>query len=361
MNLRVPGPTPCRQEILDAVGRQMMNHRGPQMEEVLHNIETGLQSFLETKRDFMLLSASGTGGLEAAVVNTLSPGDRVLSVSAGAFGNRFRSIAEAYGADVFHLDVDWGRAADPERVREILRRETGFRAVLLTHNETSTGVTHPLEAICGVVRKESEALILVDAVSSLGAVPLPLDAWGIDLVVTGSQKAWGVPPGVAMLGCGTRGWEAYERATMPRFYLDLARYRQASRRRYPFTPALSVFYGLEIALELMLEEGPEAVYERHARVASRTREGVRSLGLSLFADERFASNTVTAVRVPDGVDGKDLVRVLRERYDTVFGGGQAHMAGRLFRIGHLGWVQEDDVDEALSALKQALRDLGFKK
>jgi aspartate aminotransferase-like enzyme len=359
MNLRVPGPTPCRQEILDAVGRQMMNHRGPQMEELLHNIETGLQSFLETKRDFMLLSASGTGGLEAAVVNTLSPGDRVLSVSAGAFGNRFRSIAEAYGADVFHLDVDWGRAADPERVCEILRRETGFRAVLLTHNETSTGVTHPLRDICGVIRAETDSLILVDAVSSLGAVRLPLEEWGIDLVVTGSQKAWGVPPGVAMVGCGGKVWEAYEQATMPRFYLDLARYREASRRQYPFTPALSVLYGLEKALALMLEEGPEAVYERHARVAARTREGVRSLGLRLFADERFASNTVTAVWVPDDIDGKELLRLLREKYDTVLGGGQAHMAGRLFRIGHLGWVREGDVGEALSALKKALADLGF--
>jgi aspartate aminotransferase-like enzyme len=338
----------------------MMNHRGPQMDELLRKIEGGLQSFLGTKRDFMMLTASGTGGLEAAVINMLSPGDRVLSVSGGAFGNRFRAIAETYGADVFRLDVEWGRAAEPERIREVVRKEKGFQAVLLTHNETSTGVTNPLEVICEVIRAESNALILVDAVSSLGAVALPLDDWGIDVVVTGSQKAWGVPPGIAMVGCGSRGWEAYEQATMPRFYLDLARYRDASRRRYPFTPALSIFYGLDRALALMLEEGPEAVYERHARVGSRAREGIQSMGLSLFADERFASNTVTAVTVPDGVDGKELLRVCRERHETVFGGGQAHMAGRLFRIGHLGWVQEDDVDEALSALKKALADLGFK-
>jgi aspartate aminotransferase-like enzyme len=221
-------------------------------------------------------------------------------------------------------------------------------------------VTHPLEEICETVRKESDALVLVDAVSGLGGIELPMDSWGIDVVITGSQKAWGVPPGVAMIGFGKRAWEAYEKATMPRFYFDLGRYRDAAiKGQHPYTPALSVFYGLEKALALMLEEGPASVYRRHERVATKTRQGVESMGLSLFADKRFLSNTVTAVWVPDGVDGKDLTRLLREKYDTVVGGGQAHMAGRILRIGHLGWVEEGDIDDALRALGSALSDLGY--
>lgn len=359
VNLRIPGPTPCRPEVLEAVGRQMINHRGPEMVKLLERITEGLQRFLGTGRDFLLLSTSGSGGLEAALVNTLSPGDRVLGVSGGAFGHRFRSIAEAYGADVVHLDVEWGRAAEPEQIRQALQEEKEIKAILLTHNETSTGVTHPLGSICETIRADSNALILVDAISSLGGIPLPMDEWGVDVVITGSQKAWGVPPGVSMVGFGDRAWQAYERATMPRFYLDLARYRDAAGKgQYPFTPAVSVFFGLEKSLALMVEEGPEAVYARHARVGRRARDGATSLGLKLFADERFASNTVTAVWVPEGMDGKELARVLREEHDTIVGGGQAHLAGRIFRIGHLGWVEEDDIDRALTALKEALSRLG---
>ncbi len=359
MNLRVPGPTPCRPEVLAAVGRQMINHRSSEMGEIVQRIKGSLQCFLSTQRDFLLLTTSGSGGLEAAVVNTLSSGERVLGVDAGAFGNRFCSIAESYGAELIRLELEWGQAVQPERIRRALQDEPEIRVVLLTHNETSTGVTHPLETICQTIREESDALILVDAVSSLGAIPLPMDAWGIDLVVTGSQKAWGAPPGLAMIGVGERAWEARQRSTLPRFFLDLARYRYAARDGFPFTPAVSVFYGLDRALELMVEEGPEAVYARHARVAERVRSGVRSLGLSLLADERFASNTVTAVKVPEGIDGKELARVLREDYDTVLGGGQAHFAGRIFRIGHLGWVTEEDVDLTLAAIRHALSDLGY--
>jgi aspartate aminotransferase-like enzyme len=338
----------------------MISHRSPEMRELLQKIEAGLQSFLNTKRDFLLLTTSGSGGLEAAVVNTLSPGDRVLGVSAGAFGNRFRSIAEAYGAEVEHLDFEWGRPVEADRLRDALKKDQGYRAVLVTHNETSTGVTHPLEGVCRVIREESEALILVDAVSSLGGIALPLDDWGIDVVVTGSQKAWGAPPGVAMVGFSDRAWKASEKATMPRFYLDLARYRLSTGRKYPYTPAVSVFFALEKSLELILAEGAETVYQRHARVGTLTRQGIRSLGLSLVAEESFASNTVTAVWIPNGIGGKELVQTLRENYDTEVGGGQAHLAGRIFRIGHMGWVQEEEIDRALFALKKALSDLGHR-
>jgi aspartate aminotransferase-like enzyme len=338
----------------------MINHRGPQFAELLKQVTEKLRSFLGTRHDIFLLTSSGTGGLEAAVVNTLSPGDRVLGVSIGNFGDRFSTIAKTYGAKLRPLQFELGQAAEPDMIRKVLREEPGFRAVLVTHNETSTGVTNPLAEICEVIRSESDALILVDGISSTGSIPLDIDGWGIDALVSGSQKGWAVPPGIAMLVVSPRAWQASERASMPRFYFDLATHRDfAEKGQTPWTPALSVIYGLDLALERMVEEGPDAIFARHARIAARTRERVKTLGLQLFADERFASNTVTAVSVPDGVDGKKLTRTLLEKYDTVLGGGPGKLAGRIFRLGHLGWVTEEDLDRAMDALERALPELGY--
>jgi len=360
VNLRIPGPTPCPPEILTAVGKQMINHRGPEMAAMIKRVTERLQTFLDTRNDVLLVSASGTGGLEAAVVNTLSPRDRVLGIDIGAFGDRFCTIAETYGADVRRLAFEWGTAASPEKVREALGEESEVRAVLVTHNETSTGVTNPLAEICEVIRSESDALILVDGISSAGSIPLPVDEWGIDVLVSGSQKGWAVPPGLAIVAVSPRAWQASERATMPRFYFDLDAHRKAAENgQTPWTPTLSVIYGLDVTLERMLNEGKEAIFARHARIGARTRQRVKSLGLKLFADERFASNTVTSVSVPEGVDGKELTRTLREDYDTVLGGGQRSLAGRIFRLGHLGWVSEGDLDRAIDAVAAALPKLGY--
>lgn len=361
MNLRIPGPTPCPPEILSAVAKQMINHRGPEMAALMKRVSDRLQAFLGTRNDILLLTASGTGGLEAAVVNTLSPKDRVLGVTIGAFGDRFSTIAETYGADVRRLEFEWGKAASPEKIREALREEQKLRAVLVTHNETSTGVTNPLGEICQVIKAESDALILVDGISSTGSIAVPVDEWGIDVLVSGSQKGWAIPPGLAILAVGPRAWEASERSKMPRFYFDLGAHREAaSKGQTPWTPAISIIYGLDVSLDQMLGEGQDAIYARHARIAAKTRERVKSLGLELFADERFASNTVTSVRVPEGVDGKELARVLREDHDTVVGGGQKILAGRIFRLGHLGWVNDNDLERAFAALTKALPELGYE-
>jgi aspartate aminotransferase-like enzyme len=360
VNLRIPGPTPCPPEVLAAVGKQMVNHRGPEMAVMMKRVTDRLQAFLGTRNDVLLVSASGTGGLEAAVVNALSPKDRVLGISIGAFGERFAAIADTYGADVRRLDFEWGTAASPDKVREALREESGLRAVLVTHNETSTGVTNPLAEICQVIKSESDALILVDGISSTGSIPVEVDEWGIDILVSGSQKGWAVPPGLSIVAVSPAAWQASKRATMPRFYFDLDAHRQsAAKGQTPWTPTLSVIYGLDVSLERMSKEGKEAIFARHARLGARTRERVQSLGLTLFADERFASNTVTAVHVPEGVDGKELTRALREDYDTVVGGGQRSLAGRIFRIGHLGWVNEEDLDQAIDALAKVLPKLGY--
>lgn len=360
MNLRIPGPTPCPPQVLAAVAKPMINHRGRHFAELIGRVVERLKRFYRTQGDVLVLTASGTGGLEAAVVNTLSPGDRVLAVVIGAFGERFAAIAQAYGAEVVRLEYEWGRAADPDDVRRVLSRDPRIKAVLVTHNETSTGVTNPLKALAAVVR-EHERLLLVDAVSSLGAIPLETDAWGLDVVVTGSQKGWMVPPGLAFVSVSQRAWEAYREAKMPRFYLDLGRHKEALERgQTPWTPALSVLFGLDVALEMMEAEGLENIFARHARIGEMTRQGVKALGLRLLADERYASNTVTAVVVPDGVDERALRRLLEDEYGVVLAGGQGKLSGKIFRIGHLGWVTEEDIRDTLDSLAQALPRVGYQ-
>jgi aspartate aminotransferase-like enzyme len=359
VNLRIPGPTPCAQEALAAMSRQMINHRGPEFGDIMTRVTSRVKEIFETKNDLLILTTSGTGGMEAAVVNFLSPGDEVLCVSIGAFGDRFSQIAKAYGAKATVLSVEWGKAADPDEVDKALAAGPGYKALLVTHNETSTGVTNPLEALAGVARKHG-VLMMVDAVSSLSAIPCPVDRWDLDVVVTGSQKGWMVPPGLAMISVGERGWKANSEAKMPRYYFDIGKAKKSLESgQTPWTPAVSVFFALDVALDMMLKEGLEEIFARHARIGAFTRQQVRALGLELFADERFASNTVTAVKVPEGVDGKALNKIMREDYDTVLAGGQAALTGKIFRIGHLGLVSEADIGNCMDALRQALPRVGF--
>ena len=360
MNLRIPGPTPCPPEVLQAVGRQMINHRGPEFADMLSRIDERVKHVYQTKNDVALLTSGGTGAMEALIVNTLSPGDRVLGVSIGAFGDRLATIAETYGAEVVPMKLEWGKAADPAEIDKALAADSKLKAVLVTHNETSTGVVNDLESIARVVRKHGDILLLVDAVSSLSSIPLPVDEWDLDAVASGCQKGWMVPPGVTMVSMSARAWKAYEQSKMPRFYFDVGKARDfAKRGQTPWTPAISIFYGLDVSLDILLKEGLESIFARHERCGSLARNGAKSLGLELFADQRYASNTVTAVKVPQGVDGKELTKVLRLEYDTVLGGGQQHLAGKIFRIGHLGYVQEADVEAAIEAVGKALPKLGF--
>ena len=361
MNLRIPGPTPCPDDVLEAMGRQMINHRGPEFAEILARVTEGLKFIFQTRQDVIILSCSGTGAMEAMVVNTLSPGDRALVVSIGAFGDRFANLIETYGASVTKLDFEWGAAADPDAIGQALSADPSIKAVFVTHNETSTGVTNDLGAIANVCRRERpDVLICVDAISSLGSLNCPVDAWELDVVATGSQKGWMVPPGLAMVSVSERGWKAFDEAKAPRFYFDFGRARDmALKGQTPWTPVVSIFYALDVALQQLVAEGVEGIVERHRRLGEMTRAGVKALGLQLFADERYASNTVTAVRVPDGVEGSALNKMLREEYDVVVAGGQGKLAGQIFRIGHLGWASEQDLEATLDALRAALPRLGF--
>lgn len=359
MNLRIPGPTPCPPEVLAAVGKAMVDHRGPEFGSALRRVSQGLKDGFHTANDVLLFTASGTGGLEAAVCNTLSPGDQVLAVSIGNFGDRFASIAKAFGASVTKLEVEAGQAADPAAIDEVLGRNPALKAVLVTHNETSTGVTNPLRAIAEVVRRHDK-LILVDAVSSMSSIPCEVDGWDLDVVVSGSQKGWMVPPGLAFASFSPRAWRANETAKMPRFYLDARKAKESQdKNQTPWTPAVSIVFGLEVALDMLEREGWDNVYARHQRAADVARTGSKRLGLKLLADPRYASNTVTAVWAPDGVNVSDLRKTLREQYDTVIGGGQGALTGKIFRIGHLGLVHESDVQAAIDALAQALPKVGY--
>ena len=302
-NLRIPGPTALPPSVREAGGRQMVNHRGEEFKALLRRVGEGMKPFFGTRNDVILLTCAGTGALEAAVVNTLSPGDAVLAVTMGAFGDRFAKIAEVYGAAVTRLEVEWGEAAQPAEVRRAAAQIPGLRAVLLTHNETSTGVTNDIAALAAAVGEAApEALILVDAISALGAVPFAMDAWGLDLVVTGSQKAWMAAPGMAMAAVGPRAWAAGETARMPRFYLDLKRHRDTTAAgETPWTPAVAVMYQVDEGLRLMQAEG-DGVFARHEACAAMTRAGLRAIGFELLAADDVASKTVTAARIPEGLD-----------------------------------------------------------
>ncbi len=357
--LRIPGPTPCPPEVLQAMTKQMINHRGKEFIEILNGVTDKLKQVFQTKNDVLILTGSGTGGLEAAIVNTLSPGDRVLSVSNGVFAERFATIAQRFGAEVTPLRFEWGKGADAEAVRQALRADSKIKAVMVTHNETSTGVTNDLASISSAA-KEFGKLLLVDSISGLGSIKMPVDEWHCDVVVAGSQKGWMVPPGLAFVSVSQEAWQAHANAKMPRYYWDFAQAKSYGQKgQTPWTPAVSILFALSVALELMLKEGLPNIIARHARVGKAAREGIKSLGLSLFADEKYASNTVTAIASSNGLDSKKLLRILEEKHNTILGEGQQKLDGKVFRIGHMGWVTEKDIKTVISALKVALPQAGF--
>ena len=361
-NLRIPGPTPIPPEVAAALARPMINHRGPEFAAILRRVSEQLQHFFQTAQPVLGYPASGSGMMEAAIVNCFSPGDEVLAVTIGVFGNRLAKIAEIFGLRVTRFEVPWGHAADPEQVAARLAELPAARGVLVTHNETSTGVTNDLQALAAAIRaRRDDILIVVDAVSSLGCVDVRMDEWDLDVVFTGSQKGWMVPPGLGLIAASPRAWAATERAALPRFYWDFRMVRQSLEKgQTPYTPPVSIYFGLEVALEMMRAEGREAIFARHHRVADLTRTRARALGLPLFADPAHASNTVTAIATPEGIDAKALSKNLREREGVVIAGGQERLEGKVIRVGHLGYVHEPEIAACMDALERQLVALGYR-
>jgi len=359
LNLRIPGPTPVPTEVAQAGTAEMINHRGPEFAAMINRTTAGVKKVFQTENDLLTITASGTGGMEAAVSCHVNPGEKVLVATVGVFGKRFVDITYAYGGEPIELAFEFGTSADPNRIDQALQENPDIRTLMVTHNETSTGVTSKqLPQIAEVARKH-DCLIIVDAISSLSSIPVPVDEWGLDVVVSGSQKGWMTGPGLVFVSCSARSWEKQSHTTTPRFYLDLKKHKDyLESGQTPATPAVNIFFQLDKSLELMFAEGMDAIYERHRTLAQMTRDGVRSLGLELFAEEGSESDTVTAVRVPDGIDGLELLKVAREEFDTVFAGGQGSMKGQIFRFGHLGYVTKEHVRAGLEGLEGTLQRVG---
>jgi len=355
VNFRLPGPTPLPPAVREAMRRPMIHHRGPFLKRFYTDLLAKLREIHRTEHDVLVWPGSGSAGWEAAIVNLLSPGDAVLATVIGDFGDRWAKAATRLGLDVRRLDRTWGEALTNDQLTESLVRNPDVKAVFLTHNETSTAVTNPLPELAAVVR-EHGALVLVDAVSSAAALPLETEAWGLDVVLSGSQKAWMCPPGLVIAAFGPRSWEAYEASRYPRFFWDIKSARDmAVQGMTPTTPPLTLLYALDAATDLILAEGVERVWDRHRRLGEKTRAGVTDLGFELLADPAHVSDSVTAVKTPDGFTSRQIIDHLVEHHDVLVQGGQGPMVETVFRIGHMGYCDEAAIDDVLTSLA-ATRD-----
>ena len=355
--LRIPGPTPLPERVVRSMNRPMIDHRGPEFAAILAEITAGAKRVFKTKNDLLLLTSSGTGGLESAVANLVSPGDQVVAALCGNFGERFAALAAAYGADVVRLEFEWGQPVDPDDLAQVLQRHPKAHVVLLTHNETSTGLTNPLRELARTARS-AERLVVVDGVSSISSIDIETDAWGVDVAVSGSQKGWMAPPGFALVSVSERAWAQQAKARSPRFYFDWKEAKAwADKGMTPFTPAVPVAFAMQEGLRMLEEEGLNNVYERHERLARAAQVGLQALGFQLFAQEGYRSNTVTSAVPPPGLDVAALRDLLNTKYGVVIAGGQGKMTGKMVRVGHLGAVAEGDVVQVIWAIEHALEEL----
>lgn len=361
--LMIPGPTPMPERALLAMARAPIGHRSSEFAQIMGEVSENLKWLHQTSSDVLTLASSGTGAVEAAIINACSPGERVLVGANGKFGERWVDLARAFGLQAEVISAPYGQALPTEPFRAALEADTEktIKAVIITHNETSTGVVNDLETIAGYIRAHGEALAVVDAITALGATNVPMDAWGLDFVGSGSQKAYMIPPGLAFLAVSNRGWQAVERSTMPRFYFDLRLYRKALKKNNtPFTTPVNLVFALQVTMQMLKAEGLEALFARHARLRDATRAAVRTLGMGLFnPDDRSASAAITAVVPPEGVACDRLRAVMKKNYDIVIAGGQGEMEGQIVRLGHLGFVSGRDVLTAIAALEGSLYSLGY--
>lgn len=358
--LMIPGPTNVPERVLQAMHRPLINHRGPEYEAMFQQISLDIRKIFQTKQPVLIYPSAGTGMMEAAIVNILSPGDKVLALSIGVFGNRLAEIAEKFGAKVEKLEFTWGHQAEPALVAQKLAEDKNheIKAVLMTHNETSTGVTNDVQALAAACSGHP-ALRVVDAVSSLGAVDLKMDEWHLDVVFTGAQKALMLPPGLGFLALSEKAWQAQAASTLPKYYWDAALLKKSlAKWQNPYTPPVSLLYGLVESLTMIEEEGLSNVFSRHQLIGKAVRAAVEGLGLGLFADKSGASDTVTSVVVPEGLPAKKIQQHMRDVYGIVLAGGQKQLENKIFRIGHLGYIAPTDILLTIGALELTLTALG---
>jgi aspartate aminotransferase-like enzyme len=357
--LMIPGPTPVPERVLQAMAKHPMGHRSADFSAIFGEVTENLKWLHQTKNDLLILAASGTGVMEAGIINFLSPGDKVIVGSNGKFGERWAEVTDAYGLNTQRITSDWGKPLDPELIRVALEADTAkeIKAVIVTHSETSTGVINDLETINKHVKAHG-ALIIVDTVTSLGACNVPVDAWELDVVASGSQKGYMIPPGLGFVTVSPKAWEAYKTAKLPRFYFDLGKYRKDSAKNTtPFTPAINLIFAMQASLRLMKQEGLENIFARHDRHSRATRAAMKAMSLPLYAPDNHSSPAITAV-MPTGVDAEKIRSVMKKKFDIVLAGGQDALKGKIFRIGHLGFVSDRDILTAIAALEATLIELG---
>jgi aspartate aminotransferase-like enzyme len=354
--LMIPGPTPVPENVLLALAKHPMGHRSGEFIQIQADVTENLKWLFQTTNELLLLTASGTGAMEAGIINFFSPGDRVLVIHNGKFGERWVLVSKAFGLDVVEVTAPWGQPINPADVQAALTADSAkaIKGVIVTHSETSTGVINDLETINKHVKAHG-ALIIVDAVTSMGATNVPIDDWGLDVVCSGSQKGFMVPPGMGFVSVSAKAWEAYKTAKIPKFYLDLGKYRKDGA---PFTPAVNLIFALQASLAMMKKEGLENIFARHHRHRDACRAAVKAMGLDLYAPDGHGSPAITAVSTPAA---EEIRKVMKKKYDIVLAGGQDHLSGQVFRIGHLGFVCDRDILSALAALEGTLAELGTGK
>lgn len=357
--LLTPGPTPLPPQVCEAMARPIIHHRTPQFQVILKEATEGLKYVFETKNDVFILASSGTGAMEAAVINILSPADTALTVQGGKFGERWTEICQSYGINAEVIDVEWGKAVQPQEIEKRLKANPKIKAVFTTLCETSTGVATDIESI-GKIIKDTPAVLVVDAISGLGAIPMSTDAWFCDMVVSGSQKGLMLPPGLGFISVSPKAFKLMEVAKCPKYYFDLKEAKKAlDKTDTPFTPAITLIIALKEALTMMKQDGLQNIFLRHKKMAEATRQAMKALGLELFAPTA-ASDVVTAVKVPQGIDGEKLVKTMRDIYGVTIAGGQSELKGKVFRIAHMGFIEEFDIIVGISCLEKVLSQMGYK-
>ena len=354
-----PGPTMLPPEVLLKMAEPIMHHREPEFEKIFAEIREGLKYLFQTKNEVLIFTSSGTGAMEGAVSNLLSKGDKAIVVRGGKFGERWGEICKAYGIEFIPIDVEWGKAVDPRRIKELLESDPSIRAVYTQASETSTGVKHPIQAIADLVKRYEDRVIVVDAITGIGVFNIPTEAWGLDVVISGSQKALMLPPGLSFATLSDKAWKLAEKSTLPKYYFDFKKeLKNTKKNQSSYTPAISLFVGLKETLHMIRKEGLEAVFHRHEKLAEATRQAVKAIGLELYAPDS-PSSAVTAVKIPEKIDGEKLKDLFFERFGITVAEGQDRAKGKIIRIAHLGYYERLDMVMVISALEMLLKEMGY--
>jgi len=355
----IPGPTPVPEKVLQALSKHPIGHRSKEFQELIESTTKNLQWLHQTKNDVLTITGSGTAAMEAGIINTLSKGDKVICGENGKFGERWVKVAKTFGLEVIKIDSEWGTPLDPEKFKKILDgdKQKEIKAVILTHSETSTGVINDLKTISSHIRDHNTALSIVDCVTSLGACNVPVDEWKLDIVASGSQKGYMIPPGLSFISMSQKAWGAAEKSNLPKFYLNLKSYRKSLlSNSNPYTPAVNLVFALDEALKMMREEGLEKIFFRHNKHKLAMSNAAKALNLELFADENSLSPSITAIKTGE-IDAEEFRKIIKNNFDILLAGGQDNLKGKIFRVGHLGYVNDRDIIAVVSAISNTLLKL----